>query len=101
MDFNTKCIKELAKAEKCARELAPTWKAHLYLKEMRIGPAKESQILMGAFGKYDLEVFKRAALTSFPGMASLRSFYEGTRGSKEGYQTGRPFHKCGDKAVQR
>lgn len=42
MDCNTRFDRELAEVEKVAGKLAPTWKAHLYLKKMRLREDKDS-----------------------------------------------------------
>jgi len=52
IDYNLAWSRELHRAEKVAGELLPKWKAHLYLKKMRLNPIQKSQVLTGCLGEY-------------------------------------------------
>ena len=66
MDYNTRFDKELAEAEKVAGRLEETWKAHLYIKKMRLKDDKFSLLRTASLGEYTLDAFKKAALSTFP-----------------------------------
>ena len=66
MDFDTRFDKEIAKAEQAAGTISETWKAHLYLKKMRLPSEKESLVLTGALGKYTVHDLRKSALSAFP-----------------------------------
>ena len=72
MDYNTKFDKELYEAEKVAGALSETWKAHLYLKKMRLKPEQQTLLLTASLGVYTYEAFSRAALSTFPTVQGLR-----------------------------
>ena len=50
VDYNNDWFKEVTKAEKVAGETTGKWKAHLYLKKMKITSLQKSQVLTGALG---------------------------------------------------
>ena len=52
LDYDTRFARELQEAESIAGKLEETWKAHLYLKKMRLPLEKESQVVTGALGVY-------------------------------------------------
>ena len=66
VDYNNDWFKEITKAEKVAGELTGKWKAHLYLKKMRINPMQKSQVLTGALGKFTVEALQKSAMVTFP-----------------------------------
>ncbi len=66
VDYNLAWSRELLKAEKVAGDLAVKWKAHVYLKKMRLAPIPKSQVLTGILGDYTVEALQKAALTTFP-----------------------------------
>ena len=66
VDYNREWDKESKKAEKVAGELAKTWKAHLYVKKMRLTPELVSRLLSAAHGTWEVEPLKKAALITFP-----------------------------------
>ena len=66
VDYNREWDKESRKAEKVAGELAKTWKAHLYVKKMRLTPELVSRLLSAAHGVWEVEPLKKAALITFP-----------------------------------
>ena len=73
MDYNTRFDKEVMEVEKVAGTLAPTWKAHLYLKKMKLRDDKLSLILTASLGDYSIDAFKKAALSTFPSVQAIRS----------------------------
>ena len=77
MDYDTRFDREVALAEKVAGELAPTWKAHLYLKKMRLRDDRESQVRTGALGQYTVEALRKSALSAFPSIGAIRSYHRG------------------------
>ncbi len=66
VDYNLAWSRELLKAENVAGELTTKWKAHLYLKKMRLGPVPKSQVLTGSLGDFSVEALQKSALTTFP-----------------------------------
>ena len=66
--------------EKVAGELAPTWKAHLYINKMKLRDDKLSQVLTGALGRYTVGSLRNAALTTLPTLSSLRGGGGGGQG---------------------
>jgi len=94
VDYNLAWFRELKKAEKVAGELTDKWKAHLYLKKLRMPPQQKSQVLTGALGQYTVEALQKAALTSFPNIREAFSRIPSKPSS--GYTTQRkPFQKRG------
>ena len=59
LDYNLAWDKEVAKAEKVAGELTEKWKAHLYLKKMKLPVMAKTQVLTGSLGKYRLNSLSR------------------------------------------
>ena len=72
MDYNTKVDKELNQVEKVARELAHTWKAHLYLSKMKLREDKMPQVLTGALGRYTVDALRKSASAAFPTLGTIR-----------------------------
>ena len=72
LDHNTKFDKEINQVEKVAGELAPTWKAHLYLTKMKLREDKMSQVLTGALGRYTVDALRQSALAAFPTLGAIR-----------------------------
>ena len=68
MDYNNDWFKEVTKAEKVAGEIAGKWKAHLYLKKMRINTLQKSQVLTGALGQFAVEALQKSATITFPSL---------------------------------
>ncbi|MDP7646543.1 MAG: hypothetical protein QGH82_00470, partial [Candidatus Woesearchaeota archaeon] len=90
VDYNLAWAREVLKVEKVAGELQGKWKAHLFLKKMRLKPEHKSQVLTGALGNYTVEALQKAALTTFP---SVKDAFRRGGGAHEGgnaYKTGRP-----------
>ena len=71
IDFNRQWGNELYKVEKVAGELTPRWKAHLYMKKLRLDATKKSQILTGALGVYTVDALSKSALTTFPSIREI------------------------------
>ena len=104
VDYNRSWFSEISKAEKVAGELQPKWKAHLYLRKMRLSPYQKSQVLTGSLGDYTVEGLGKAALRTFPnvkeafghkgtGLLEHRGF--GARGDKHPKRGG--FRRGGGK----
>ena len=72
IDYNLAWQRELLKVEKVAGELKDKWKAHLYLKKMRLSQLQKSQVLTGALGNYTVEALSKAALHTYPSMKAFR-----------------------------
>ena len=53
-------------------ELSRTWKAHLYVKKMRLRDDKFSLLLTASLGEYTLEAFKKAVLSTFPSVHAIK-----------------------------
>ena len=66
VDYNLAWAREIRKAEKASGDLAPKWKAHLYLEKMRMPPQSKSQIFTASLGDFTVEALQKAALTAFP-----------------------------------
>ena len=81
IDYNLAWARELHRAEKVAGELQGKWKAHLYLKKMRLPSISKSQVLTGALGSYTVEALSKAALTTFP---NIREAFAGRSGGGHG-----------------
>ena len=90
MDYDTRFDQELSRAEQVVGRLSEMWKAHLYLKKMRIGPEKESLVLTGALGKYTVSDLRKSALSAFPSMGSLRKSHD-----RPATATGKAWHSGG------
>ena len=71
-DYSLRFEKELREVEKVAGALTPNWKAHLYLKKMRLRDQQESLILASFLGKYTVEDLRQAALSTFPSVGAMR-----------------------------
>ena len=80
-DYNREWARELAKAEKEAGPLQPSWKAHLYLKKMKLDKQQVTQIMVAAQGVYTVEALSMAALKSFP---YLKDTHEEPRNDRSG-----------------
>ena len=102
-DYDTRFDKELSRAEAAAGQLSPMWKAHLYLKKMKLGPEKESLVLTGALGKYTIPALRAAALSVFPSMSSFRRDRNPAPhgGSHGGYQARGKFQRKGFRPGQK
>ena len=66
VDFNIKWTTELAKVEKIAGDLNPKWKAHLYLRKLRVNTTQKAQIHTVTLGNYTVEALQKAAMTCIP-----------------------------------
>ena len=86
-DYNLRFEKEVYRAEQVAGELAPTWKAHLFLSKMRWPEAKVPLVLTGALGKYSVAALRDAAIATFPSASSIRGGDHRPPGSSGGYPT--------------
>jgi len=89
VDYNLAWAREVLKVEKVAGELQEKWKAHLYLKKMRLQALQKTQVLTGALGTYTVDALSRAALTTFPNIKeafSRKDMKDKDRGS---FQAGR------------
>ena len=64
VDYNRAFDNEIRKAEKVAGEITGKWKAHLYLKKMKLSFQQRTQVLTGALGEYTVEALRKAALTT-------------------------------------
>ena len=73
VDYNNDWFKEVTKAEKVAGEITGKWKAHLYLKKMRISTLQKSQVLTGALGKFTVEALQKSAMITVPSIKDLQS----------------------------
>ena len=86
-DFNTRFDRETSKAEKVAGVLTPIWKAHLYLKKLKLRDDREALILASSMGQYTYEALSKAAVITFPTAASVRSGSRFEAPRREQYHT--------------
>ena len=93
IDYNLAWQRELLKVEKVAGELKDKWKAHLYLKKMRLSTLQKSQILTGALGSYTVEALSKAALHTYPSMREARGQNKDDRGRPSYPASQRPHKK--------
>ena len=94
VDYNNDWIKEFTRAERVAGEITGKWKAHLYLKKMRINTLQKSQVLTCALGQFTVEALQKSAMITSPSIKDLQSSRtsHGRSWSSNGYQP-----KCGSK----
>ena len=79
VDYHRRWEKEVRKAEKVAGEITGKWKAHLYMKKMRITTLMVSQLLTSTHGEYSVDALSRAALKTYPNIKG--AFAKGSAGS--------------------
>merc|ERR1712023_141091 len=84
LEFNLCWSREIVKVEKIAGELPARWKAHLYLKKLRLNSMQRSQVLTGTLRKYTVDALQRSALTAFP---TLRDSAGKSHGDGKQYAT--------------
>ena len=72
VDYNREWDTELKKAERAAGELPAKWKAHLYLKKLKMSTDHVSRLLGAAHGKYETEALKAEAVRIFQTPSCLR-----------------------------
>jgi len=106
VDYTRCWFTEINKVEKVAGELVGKWKAHLYLKKMRLSPYQKTQLLTASLGDYTVESLEKAALRTFPNVkelggaktpgAAFQGFGAGGRGRrKPGKGRGKGFRRKG------
>ena len=88
VDYNLAWARELQKAEKVAGEITGKWKAHLYMKKMRLSDFQKTQVLTGALGVYTVEALSKSALTAFPSMREKGGF-KGDRKDRPAWKSDR------------
>ena len=66
IDYNLAWARELFKVEKVAGELHGKWKAHLYLRKMKLTPVQKTQILTVTLGVYTVEALAKLLSLRFP-----------------------------------
>ena len=89
-DYHQAWERELFKAEKVAGELAEKWKAHLYIKKMRLSATMRTQVLVGTLGQYTIAAFHKAAMSTFPNIkTAFGNAKSDGGGGHSGYQAGR------------
>ena len=81
------------------------WKAHLYMKKMRLSFPQKSQVLTGTLGEYTVEAIQKSALHSIPsikesgggfrpgGPRTYNSSFKPRKGGGKGGRKGGKSHK--------
>ena len=63
--------------ERLIGELNPNLRAHYFLKKLRVGGDKESQVITGAGNRYEYESLRESAVSCIPRVAMLGSHQRG------------------------